>query len=195
MTKFPLAPGFCLCWHAAEASCSRCAGSEGLQTAASLRYTWAFLKQRLEGVNGLTLGFSQELLVWWKQSNLFSIVDLKLLNCWRNMGNFSDEVPVRFGSCSFTYCPSRQRNRHICSVIYLFLQKPSGLTNTVRPTLYVAVHLLDILSFKVHLFLVLDAEHVVTSESWVAFSCFHPHSSHFHISFHCVLTDEVKSAK
>uniref|UniRef100_A0A3P8QPK9 Sema domain-containing protein n=1 Tax=Astatotilapia calliptera TaxID=8154 RepID=A0A3P8QPK9_ASTCA len=36
---------------AAEASCSRCAGSEGLQTAASLRYTWAFLKQRLEGVN------------------------------------------------------------------------------------------------------------------------------------------------
>lgn len=142
VTKFPLAPGFCLCWHAAEASCSRCAGSEGLQTAASLRYTWAFLKQRLEGVNGLTLGFSQELLVWWKQSNLFSIVDLKLLNCWRNMGNFSDEVPVRFGSCSFTYCPSRQRNRHIRSVIYLFLQKPSGLTNTVRPTLYVAVHLI-----------------------------------------------------
>lgn len=198
MTKFPLAPGFCLCWHAAEASCSRCAGSEGLQTAASLRYTWAFLKQRLEGVNGLTLGFSQELLVWWKQSNLFSIVYLKLLNCWRNMGNFSDEGPVSFGSCSFTCCPSRQRNRHIRSVIYLFIFAKTFRFNKHCEAHIICCcpsHLLDILSFKVHIFLVLDAEHVVTSESWVAFSCFHPHSSHFHISFHCVLTDEVKSAK
>uniref|UniRef100_A0A669E1A5 Sema domain-containing protein n=1 Tax=Oreochromis niloticus TaxID=8128 RepID=A0A669E1A5_ORENI len=31
---------------------------------------------------------------------------------------------------------------------------------------YCSSHLLDILSLKVHLFLVLDAEHVVTSESW-----------------------------
>lgn len=115
MTKFPLAPGFCLCWHAAEASCSRCAGSEGLQTAASLRYTWAFLKQRLEGVNGLTLGVSQELVVWWKQSNLFSIVYLKLLNCWRNMGNFSDEGPVRFGR---TVQADRETGTFIQSVIY-----------------------------------------------------------------------------
>lgn len=51
------------------------AGGEGLQAAANLGYTWAF-KTVIRRVDDLTLGFSQEVLMWLEQSHLLAYCTL-----------------------------------------------------------------------------------------------------------------------